>query len=106
MDNLAEGRPCPEDESFCYLDPRLRDGKAAAIPSNTGTNVHGKHADVIVFFIGGGCYSEFYNLQELLRDKATSGQTLRNVMYGCTELLTGGDMLKQLEDLGKPASAS
>ena len=62
--------------------------------------------DVIVFFIGGGCYSEFYNLQELLRDKATSGQTLRNVMYGCTELLTGGDMLKQLEDLGKPASAS
>jgi hypothetical protein len=107
VDNLAEGRSCPEDESFCYLDPRLRDGKQAAyMPSTSGQNIHGKHSDVIVFFIGGGCYSEFYNLQELLKDRATSGQSLRNIMYGCTELLTGGEFMAQLEELGTPTPAT
>lgn len=107
VDNLAEGRACIEDESFCYLDPRLRDGRqATAIPPSSGQSAHGKYSDVIVFFIGGGCYSEFYNLQQLLKDKATSGQSLRNVMYGCTELLTGGDFLTQVEELGTPSAPS
>jgi len=55
--------------------------------------------------LGGGCHSEFFNLQELLKEKgAGSGSILRNVMYGCTELLSGDDFMDQLERLSQPKS--
>ena len=56
---------------------------------------------MIVFVVGGGCYSEFANLQELLKDKSsTSGGYLKNIAYGSTEILTGDDFMSQLEILG------
>jgi len=99
VDNLAEGRSCPEDETFLYLDPR------GNIPASGGRGE--KYSDVIVFVLGGGCHSEFFNLQELLKEKgAGSGAVLRNVMYGCTELLSGDDFMDQLERLSQPKSIS
>jgi hypothetical protein len=50
--------------------------------------------------LGGGSYSEYDNLQELLRQKSTSGGSLRNIAYGCSELTSGDAFLSQLIDLG------
>lgn len=99
VDNLAEGRGGVEDETFCYLDPRVRSG-SMPVPGQ-------KHTDVIVFVIGGGCYSEFYNLQEMMKEKAAAGgNTLRNVSYGCTDMISGGEFISQLERLGSPSSST
>lgn len=47
-----------EDEAYLYLDPKLgnRADPAAA-------RARGPPREVIVFMIGGGCYSEYQNLQ-------------------------------------------
>jgi sec1 family domain-containing protein 1 len=92
VDSLAEGKSSPEDESFCSLDPRAQPGESVDLRGQ-------KYSDVIVFVIGGGCYSEFFNLQELVKQKA-AGSNLRNVSYGCSELLSGDSFLRQLEKLG------
>ena len=101
--NLAEGRNCPEDESFLYLDPRSRDNTPTA---GLGPGSGHKFGDVIVFVLGGGNYSEFYNLQELLKDKAASGSTVRSITYGCTDMLSGDALLDQLKRLAKPTTSS
>ena len=55
--------------------------------------------DVVVFMIGGGCYAEAIALQEWAgRGGAQSG---RRVLYGCTDLLSGEQMLGQVAQLGK-----
>ena len=44
--------------------------------------------------------STFFS-QDLLKQKASSGGgVLRNIIYGCSELLSGDDFLSQLERLG------
>jgi hypothetical protein len=95
--SLAEGRGGPEEDSFLYLDPRSRDPPSAA--SIAGT----KYSDVIVFVIGGGSYAEYFNLQELLREKSSKGSassgSLRSITYGCTDLLSGDEFIHQLEKL-------
>jgi hypothetical protein len=100
--SLAEGRACPEDESFLYLDPRSRDNAPTA---GFGPGSGHKFGDVIVFVLGGGTYSEFFNLQELLKDKANSGSSVRSITYGCTDLLSGDAFIDQLKRLAKPAAA-
>lgn len=47
-----------EDEAYLYLDPKL---KERADPA--ATRARGPPREVIVFMIGGGCYSEYQNLQ-------------------------------------------
>lgn len=134
-----------------------------------------RYQDVIVFIVGGGCYSEYYNLQvrkekrrgamrgwgwrcslvniivlcdlrlspawwyssafllhnmsnntdnssesppqlpplfpfldiqDLLKQKQSGGGgALRNIIYGCSELLSGDDFLTQLERLGATSAA-
>jgi sec1 family domain-containing protein 1 len=112
VDNLAEGRACPEDDSFCYLDPRL--------PTNQQgqARVSGqKFGEVVVFMVGGGCLMEHQNLQDLLQQKRASsasttssasgggaGTALRNVMYGGSEIFNSEGFLKQLFQLGGGAS--
>lgn len=92
VDSLAEGKACAEDDSFLTLDPKIRNNE---IVENKGQ----KYSDVIVFVIGGGCYAEFYNLQELLKQKNTSGGSLRSIIYGCSELTSGDEFIGQLERL-------
>ncbi len=92
--SLAEGRGSPEEESFVYLDPRSRDPPSASAAAST------KYSDVIVFVIGGGSYAEYFNLQELLREKASSSAgSLRSITYGCTDLVSGDEFVRQLEKL-------
>ena len=92
VDSLAEGKACAEDDSFLTFDPKVRNND---IVDNKGQ----KYSDVIVFVIGGGCYAEFYNLQELLKQKNTSGGSLRSIIYGCSELTAGDNFIEQLEKL-------
>jgi len=100
VDNLAEGRACPEDESFCYFDPRSRNTDNSIVTGH-------KYSDVIVFVLGGGNYSEFFNLHELLKDKITNGNSsLRNVTYGSTDMISGKDFIQQLGKLSKPSAAT
>ena len=94
VDNLSEGRACVEEDTFSLLDPRGRPGEGAELK---GT----KYSDVIVFVVGGGCYSEFYNLQDLIKSRAGTGAALKNVMYGCSELVSPNSFLEQLERLGE-----
>ena len=91
VDNLAEGRPCTEDDSFCTLDPRNLD----SMPEK-GV----RYGEVIVFVLGGGTYGEYDNLQELLKQKA-SGGALKSIAYGCSELASGDAFFTQLIALGK-----
>ena len=96
VDNLSEGRSCAEDESFCTLDPRVKQGDVVDCKGQ-------KFPEVIVFVMGGGCYSEFFNLQDLLKLKtSSSGSSLRNIIYGSTELISGDKFLEQIQKLVVP----
>jgi hypothetical protein len=93
VENLSEGRSCTEDDTFCALDPRIKQGD---IPDCKGQ----RYTDVIVFVMGGGCYLEYFNLQDLLKLKtSSSGSTLRNIIYGSTELISGDNFLEQIQKL-------
>jgi hypothetical protein len=102
VDNLIEGKG-QEEEQFVTLDPRSSPVTGTVLSGASGGPVPGavmKHTDVIVFVVGGGSYSEYFNLQELLRDKlASGGSSLRSIVYGCTDLLSGDDFVQQLEKL-------
>jgi sec1 family domain-containing protein 1 len=56
-------------------------------------------SEVIVFVVGGGCYTEYFNLQELRRCSVEARNTLRNVVYGSTDLLDAEGFLQQLAQL-------
>ncbi|CAN0404788.1 unnamed protein product, partial [Hapterophycus canaliculatus] len=47
-----------EDEAYLYLDPKLRERADPAAAKSRGLP-----REVVVFMIGGGCYSEYQNLQ-------------------------------------------
>jgi sec1 family domain-containing protein 1 len=113
VDNLAEGRSCPEDDSYSYFDPRLpasQQGQAKLSGQ--------KYGEVVVFVVGGGCLMEHQNLQDLLQQKRAStaaggggsgmGSVLRNVMYGGSEVYSSEGFLQQLYQLGGvgPAGAT
>ena len=101
VDNLAEGRSCAEASAFTYFDPRT--ARDAGMPDSAAGH---KYSDVIVFVVGGGSYAEFFNLQELLKGKASGANALRSIMYGTSDLLSGGDFLDQLERLGAPSAVT
>jgi hypothetical protein len=92
VDNLSEGRACVEADTYCTVDPRA---KVTDLVDSRGL----KYSEVIVFVVGGGCYAEFYNLQELRKLSTQAGNTLRQVLYGSTELLSADAFIEQLQAL-------
>ena len=95
-ESLAEGRACQENDSYITLDPRK-----SAVASQAPDSML-RFSEVIVFVIGGGCYSEYFNLMELMKQKLATPGGLRNIYYGCTEIISGNNFLSQLEKLGSP----
>ncbi|GAB2291632.1 Vesicle trafficking between the ER and Golgi [Dionaea muscipula] len=87
---LMEGKPNPEIDSYILFDPR-------APKSSSGSHIRGPFKEAIVFMIGGGNYLEHGSLQELARRQ----QPAKNIVYGTTEILTGGEFVEQLAVLGK-----
>ena len=49
----------------------------------------------IVFVVGGGCFAEYANLNEFANTKN------KNVIYGCTDIVSPNDFLTQLSNLGQ-----
>ncbi|KAL1191922.1 SEC1 family transport protein SLY1 [Cardamine amara subsp. amara] len=92
VEALTEGKPNPEIDSYLFLDPR-----APKSSSTGGSHVKGPFREAIVFMIGGGNYVEYGSLQELTQRQLT----VKNVIYGATEILTGSELVEQLGVLGK-----
>lgn len=90
VENLCEMRPGTEDESYLYLDPKVKgDVTVQKLQGMTRSTVR----EAIAFVIGGGCYSEYQNLQMVANDR-------RKISYGSTELLDPCSFLSQLGQLG------
>lgn len=90
VENLCEMKPGSEDDDFLYLDPRVKgDVNVQKLRTMSRSPVH----ETTAFVIGGGCYSEYQNLQMVATDR-------RTVSYGSTELLDASEFLAQLGKLG------
>ena len=89
LDNLCEMKPSTEDDEYLYLDPKVKgDIDVKTLRNMTRAPVR----DVIAFVIGGGCYSEYQNLQMIADDR-------KSITYGSTELLSPCEFLNQLGKL-------
>ncbi|KAI3795618.1 hypothetical protein L1987_38274 [Smallanthus sonchifolius] len=93
VEALMEGKPNPEIESYLMFDPRAPKSSSA---SSSG-HMKGPFKEAIVFMIGGGNYVEYGSLQEL----AQRQQPAKHIIYGSTEILTGGEFVDQLTLLGQ-----
>nr|XP_027088889.1 SEC1 family transport protein SLY1-like [Coffea arabica] len=92
VEALMEGKPNPEVESYLAFDPRAPKSSSGA----SSSHLKGPFKEAIVFMIGGGNYVEYGSLLEL----AHRQQPVRHVIYGTTEILTGGEFVEQLASLG------
>ncbi|KAG1692671.1 hypothetical protein DVH05_025149 [Phytophthora capsici] len=88
-DAICEMKPNTEDESFLYLDPKI---KANGVVPRQRTPFR----QVMVFMIGGGNYNEYQNLLAYAKGQ----QPPRSIWYGCTELLNPEAFLNQLSSIG------
>ncbi|KAL9252634.1 SEC1 family transport protein SLY1-like protein [Drosera capensis] len=87
---LMEGKPNPEIDSYVLFDPR-------APKSSSSTHLRGPFKEAVVFMIGGGNYVE----HECLQDLARRQQPAKQIIYGTTGILTGGEFVQQLAVLGQ-----
>ncbi|XP_002972416.2 SEC1 family transport protein SLY1 [Selaginella moellendorffii] len=90
VESLMEARLAPELESYMTLDPRAPKGSAP------GIHTKGPFKEAVVFMIGGGNYLEHGSLVEL----GQRCQPGKNIIYGCTEVVTGAELSRQLGVLG------
>jgi len=95
VENLCEQKPGSEDDTYLYLDPKAKKLDPLVAKASRGA---ASFQQVIAFVIGGGCYSEYQNLQDLA---APSNVSARQIIYGCTELQNAETFLMQLESLSK-----
>ena len=90
VENLCEMHPNTEDDDFLYLDPRVKgDVDVAKLRMMNRAPIR----EVTAFVVGGGCYSEYQNLQMVANER-------RTISYGSTELVDAGEFLGQLGQLG------
>jgi hypothetical protein len=92
VENLCDMKPGSEDDTFLYLDPKVKGD--VDVQSLRNSAARAPVREVISFMIGGGCYAEFQNLQMVANER-------RTVSYGSTELL---DPVKFLAQLGQLAA--
>ncbi|OIT35083.1 PREDICTED: SEC1 family transport protein SLY1-like [Nicotiana attenuata] len=93
VEALMEGKPNPEIDSYLVFDPRAPKSSSGM----SSSHLKGPFKEAIVFMIGGGNYVEYGSLQEL----ASRQQPVKHVIYGTTEILSGGEFIEQLALLGK-----
>lgn len=87
VENLCEMKPNSEDESYLYLDPKIK----GDIDVSALRGIRAPVREVMAFMIGGGCYSEYQNLQ------LVSNNQLK-ITYGSTELVDSSVFLTQLAE--------
>ncbi|KII64715.1 Sec1 family domain-containing protein 1 [Thelohanellus kitauei] len=54
--------------------------------------------EIVVFVVGGGCYTEYQDLMSIINKKHLAG---KNIIYGCTEMMNATYFTEQLRNLGK-----
>jgi hypothetical protein len=90
VENLCEMQLNTEDDDYLYLDPRVKgDVDVAKLRMMNRAPIR----EVTAFVVGGGCYSEYQNLQLVANER-------RTISYGSTELVDAGEFLGQLGQLG------
>jgi hypothetical protein len=89
VENLCDMKPGTEDDSYLYLDPKVKgDVDVNALRNMARAPVR----EVLCFTVGGGCYTEYQNLQMVASER-------RKVSYGSTEILSPCKFLSQLGQL-------
>eukprot|EP00934_Nitzschia_sp_Nitz4_P005717 Nitzschia sp. Nitz4//scaffold62_size106224//48844//50880//NITZ4_004357-RA/size106224-augustus-gene-0.92-mRNA-1//1//CDS//3329555859//5707//frame0 len=90
VENLCEMKPSTEDDDYLYLDPRVKgDVDVVKLRTMNRTPIR----EVTAFVVGGGCYSEYQNLQLVANER-------RTISYGSTELVDAVEFMAQLGQLG------
>uniref|UniRef100_T1JGN0 Protein sly1 homolog n=1 Tax=Strigamia maritima TaxID=126957 RepID=T1JGN0_STRMM len=95
VDSLMEMKSLQETDDYRYFDPKLlRVTDSSSIPRSRSP-----FQEAIVFIVGGGNYIEYQNLVDYARNK--SGGNAKRIVYGCTNLQSPNQFLKQIDQLGK-----
>uniref|UniRef100_A0A7N6AKF1 Sec1 family domain-containing protein 1 n=1 Tax=Anabas testudineus TaxID=64144 RepID=A0A7N6AKF1_ANATE len=81
----------PETDDYRYFDPKMLRGSESSIPRNKNP-----FQEAIVFVVGGGNYIEYQNLVDYAKSKQG-----KKVVYGCSELFSSAQFIKQLSQLGQ-----
>ena len=95
----------PDEEAYGYLDPKLPGHDVAAT-----ARVRSGFAHAIVFAVGPGNYLEYQALRQSVAPPSGTqagvpGAT-RRVSYGCTDVVSATDFLKQLGELAAKGGAA
>lgn len=93
LDALMEMKTMQEIEDYRYFDPKLLRGDSS-IPRNKSP-----FQEAYVFVVGGGNYIEYQNLVDYA--KGRSATSPKRVVYGCSDLSSASQFLKQLSRLGQ-----
>jgi len=91
VEHLCEQKPNSEDDSYLYLDPKVK-GEIDVRNLRAQGVARAPVREVVAFMIGGGCYAEYQNLQMIANER-------RNISYGATELVDPEVFLRQLSNL-------
>ena len=95
----------PDEESYGYLDPKLPGHDVAAT-----ARVRSGFAHAIVFAVGPGNYLEYQALRQSVAPpsgtQAGVPGAARRVSYGCTDVVSATDFLKQLGELAAKGGAA
>ena len=99
VSTLMDNRGGAEEESYAYLDPKLPPGDGGSSRSRS------PYTQAIVFMVGPGNYLEYQTIRESAQAAAAGAgaagaAAARNVVYGCTEVQTASEFLKQVAQLG------
>lgn len=92
LDAVMEHKETNGVENYLYLDPKF--------PAGSAPRKNTPFKEAIVFCIGGGNYSEMYNIMDYAKRVPSGGATLpKQVIYGTTELLSPSQFLAQISTL-------
>lgn len=94
VDALMDMKSLQDVDDFRYFDPKLLRSDSSGIPRNKSP-----FQEAYVFMVGGGNYIEYQNLVDYAKNKSNAGAP-RKVVYGCSDLTSATQFLKQLERLG------
>lgn len=97
VEHLCEQRPNTEDDTYLYLDPKVK-GEISVTQLRAQGVARAPVRDVVAFVIGGGCYAEYQNLQ-MISNSGSGESRQRNITYGSTELVNPSVFLTQLSQL-------
>lgn len=91
VDHIMEQKNSPEIDDYRYFDPKM-------LKQNENAQQKKTFQEAIVFVVGGGNYIEYANLLSYVKRQTN---TPKSITYGCSELLSASQFMKQLQTLGQ-----